>query len=73
AMLRANWLGEPVRLIGVNVSGFSSVKHLERQLGLFPRTMEQDKLVQTVDMLKDKYGDNAIQRASFLQVPSKME
>jgi len=73
AMLRANWLGEPVRLIGVSVSGFSSTRYLERQLGLFPGIMEHDKLIQTVDMLKDKYGDNVIKRAAFLQVPSKME
>ncbi|MGI5853234.1 MAG: DNA polymerase IV [Bacillota bacterium] len=71
AMLSANWPGEPIRLIGVSVSGFLSVRRLEKQLGLFPGNMKHDKLVQTVDMLKDKYGDNVVRRASFLQVPSK--
>ena len=55
-----------VRLIGVGLSGFVEPN---RQLGLWddPEEVKQaDELQSTLDLLKDRFGESAIQRASDL-------
>jgi DNA polymerase-4 len=57
---------QKVRLVGVGLSQLSSI--YGEQLGLF----EQDKpinqkLTNLLDSLKEKYGDDAVTRASFLK------
>ncbi len=59
--------GRPVRLIGVGISGFVEPK---RQLGLWddPEAEKQaDELQSTLDLLKDKFGDSMLKRASDLK------
>ncbi len=60
--------GRAVRLIGVGVSGFSEEPH--RQLGLWddPAQIAEDRrLQQTLDDLRDRFGERAIKRASDLK------
>ncbi|RMF81495.1 MAG: DNA polymerase IV [Chloroflexi bacterium] len=63
-----NWPpGKPVRLIGVGISGFDEG---QRQLGLWDdvRTIEEDQRLQdTLDDLRDRFGDGTIKRGSDLR------
>lgn len=63
--------GRAVRLLGVGVSGFEEP---HRQLGLWEDTgsrAEQRRLQATLDSLRDRFGDSAIQRGSTLRKPRK--
>ncbi len=67
ALFEAAWgRGRPVRLIGVGVSGLQTPA---RQLGLFETAAPDDragKLAEAVDKIRDKYGWDAVKRASAL-------
>lgn len=59
--------GKPVRLIGVGISGFVEPN---RQLGLWDDVeaeKQADELQSTLDLLKDKFGDSMLKRASDLK------
>ncbi|HVO44110.1 MAG TPA: DNA polymerase IV, partial [Aggregatilineales bacterium] len=58
--------GRPVRLIGVGVSGFEAEG---RQLSLFSDFLppEDDQLRSTLDSLRSKFGDQAVQRGGELK------
>ena len=57
--------GQRVRLIGVGVSGFETTAY---QLGLWEADPQPDRRLQaTLDALRDRFGDQAIQRASRLK------
>jgi len=59
--------GKPVRLLGVGISGFVEPN---RQLGLWdnPEVEKQaDELQSTLDLLKDKFGESSLKRASDLK------
>ena len=64
-LLEREWKrGMQVRLIGVGATGLVQA----RQLSLFEdRTEVLSKLSQAVDGIRDKYGDDAIRRASLLK------
>jgi DNA polymerase IV len=66
-LLADHWpRGKPVRLIGVGISGFTTP---HRQLGLWDdvTTLEQDRRLQdTLDDLRERFGDDAVQRGSDL-------
>lgn len=68
ALLDAHWPeGKPVRLIGVGVSGLGGQ---QRQLDLFDRSWEQDgRLMQAVDAIRARFGQQALQRAAHLRSP----
>jgi DNA polymerase-4 len=54
----------PIRLIGVGVSRFSEQY---QQLSIWDSEMQkEEKLFSAIDLLKDKYGKNIIQRAAYL-------
>lgn len=57
--------GRPVRLIGVGISGLETPA---RQLSLWdaPQTDADRHLQQTLDLLRDRFGEQAVQRASDL-------
>jgi DNA polymerase IV len=65
SLLDATWpKGKPVRLIGVGVSGLGAPR---RQLELFDRAWEQDgRLMQAVDSIRARFGQQALQRAANL-------
>ncbi len=60
-----------IRLIGVGVSKFSDYFH---QPSLFVQENKKDeKLLEAMDQLKNKYGNDIIQRAAFINVAKNKE
>jgi len=56
--------GEPVRLLGVGVSGLS---HGPRQMGLFePRDARAERIDATLDAVRSRFGEGALVRANTL-------
>jgi DNA polymerase-4 len=58
--------GQPVRLIGVGVSGF---REASEQLGLWEApasSQEREKLEETLDQLRERFGESIIRRGSDL-------
>ncbi|MBN2472872.1 MAG: DNA polymerase IV [Anaerolineae bacterium] len=66
-LLADNWPpGKPVRLIGLGISSFGSP---QRQMGLWDdpqEVAEKRRLQTTLDDLRERFGDDAIQRGSDL-------
>jgi DNA polymerase IV len=62
--------GKPVRLLGVGVSRFTEEA---TQLSLFPEPDEKDRLrlEQTLDQIRERYGERAVRRASSLPAEKK--
>jgi DNA polymerase-4 len=60
------WTGVPLRHIGVRISGLAP--KTEQQLSFFdhPKALARSALDRTIDDLRLKYGNNVIQRGSFL-------
>ncbi len=70
ALLARIWQGQPVRLIGVGVSGLSEA----RQLGLWEEPdARTERLYTAVRDLRKRYGEDAIRRASDLDDPAEGE
>ena len=64
-----NWpAGKPVRLLGVSVTGLEPRDRAALQLDLFDhiRRQTREKLNETVDRLRDKFGENAVLTAGML-------
>ena len=59
-----NWNGEPVRLIGVSTSNLVDTKKTTQQLNLFNYHYysEEEKVKQTLNQLRKKYGKEIIQK-----------
>lgn len=70
-LLEKEWkAGVRLRLIGVGVGGLVH----GRQLSLFDAPTEKlGKLSRAVDQIRSKYGRDAIQRASLLEVPEERD
>lgn len=71
-----NWGLKKVRLIGVSVSGFQVEQ--PAQLGLFKQendlpSKNLDKLHQTVDKLRERFGEGIITKGTILHVKSKID
>ncbi len=61
------WDGEPIRLLGVSLTGLTD--SYQRQLSLFEEeeeTSQNQELDKVVDQLKKQYGSNIIQKASLM-------
>ena len=71
ALLQESYKGEPIRLIGVRVDNLCSKKEI--QLSLFDTNKEkQEKLDQTIDKLKGKYGYNTITIAGKMNLNDRI-
>ena len=71
ALLQESYKGEPIRLIGVRVDNLCSKKEI--QLSLFDTNIEkQEKLDQTIDKLKEKYGYNTITIAGKMNLNDRI-
>ncbi|MCR8641418.1 DNA polymerase IV [Paenibacillus sp. N1-5-1-14] len=63
-IFHANWDKEPVRRLGVAVSGLSSSEVY--QLSMFDNSVTERKIDSVMDLIKNKYGETAILRASSI-------
>lgn len=65
-LFRKNWNGEPVRLLGIALQKLEKQKESTKQLDLFTfeedavETESKEPLNKTVDLLKQKFGDQVI-------------
>lgn len=62
------WKGEKIRQIGIRATGLTQTNH--QQLDLFSPVetqIQREKLDCTIDLLRRKYGNNAIHRGRFLE------
>ena len=61
------WDGVPIRHLGIHASGVTHTE--ERQLTLFDDTdyEKMEKIDRAVDSIRQKYGQDAVKRACFLQ------
>ena len=70
--------GTPIRLIGLRVDNLTDKEKRQEQISLFDNLEnttqneenkeKQKKLDETIDKLKEKYGNNLITRAGKMQV-----
>lgn len=70
ALLKKNWTGRPVRLIGISLSGFDS--ETPQQLSFFANeksavNTREEHLEKTVDGIRQRFGTKTIKRASLLE------
>ncbi|MFD2445970.1 DNA polymerase IV [Bacillus sp. CGMCC 1.16607] len=65
-----HWNGDPIRLLGITSTDLTDHDHAFKQLDLFSYEKEAKKepLIQTVAMLKEKYGKNIIEQASEKEI-----
>ena len=72
-LLDENWqMSVPLRLLGVGMSGL--IEHGGYQLNLFEhKDLRQSRLNVTIDTIRERWGDNAIQRASLLDHLTKLD
>ena len=68
-----NWNGDSVRLLGVTGSDLIENKQAVKQLDLFSyeKDAEKEPLLETLNQLRQKYGDSIIDRAG--EKMTKME
>ena len=59
-------LTEKIRLIGVGAGQLSREGERPAQLGLFSGSETSEKLAHTVDEIREKYGEQSLQRGSEL-------
>lgn len=72
-ILKEMFQGEPIRLIGIKVDKLTTKE--KQQLSLFdtPKNEKQQKLDQTLDRLKEKYGYDAVTRAGKMKIDEMMD
>jgi DNA polymerase IV len=65
-----HWNGDPIRLLGITSTDLTDQEHAVKQLDLFSYEKEAKKepLIQTVSMLKEKFGKNIIEQASEKEI-----
>lgn len=69
ALLKKNWTGRPIRLIGISISGFEDEE--PQQLSFFlsderEANTREENLEKTVDGLRERFGSKTIKRASLI-------
>lgn len=63
-LLQESWKGDPLRQLGVSVSHLSSKR--DQQLSMFQEdTQREERIDQTVDAIRRRFGDTAIFRGTF--------
>lgn len=69
-LFKAHWNGNAVRLLGVTALDIIEKQAAVKQLNLFSyeEDAKQEPLLKTVEQLKQKFGDLAIQRGADLMM-----
>lgn len=72
-LLENGWKGEPIRLVGLRLSDFT--KEYVRQTSFFEEEKEttSEKVQETIDAIKEKFGDNVIMPASLKEIDNIIE
>jgi DNA polymerase-4 len=68
-LMDAHWTeGKPVRLLGITLQGLTPKEETPLQLDLFSyeEKPKKERLISTMDSLRDKYGENAVLTAGML-------
>jgi DNA polymerase-4 len=65
-LLKEHWRGEKIRLIGVSVSGLAK-RGLSVSESLFKKDEKQRKILEIIDNLRNKFGENVIVRAGTMR------
>ena len=70
-LFSACWKGEPIRQIGIHLSAF--VRKDEYQLSIYDlqRIVEDENLNTVVDQIRDRFGQTAIYRGTFVNTDMK--
>lgn len=61
------WDGSPIRLLGVRTGKITEEENLQMNLFDWEKQKKQNKLDLAIDQIRNKYGENSIMRASFLE------
>ena len=63
------WDGTPIRLLGVSTGKVSHSGNTGRQMSLFDNTDYEklEKLDKAMDSIRERFGSQAVQRASFMR------
>ena len=83
------WNGKPIRLLGIRTSklsqegepqqlslfdlNFHSSDNISEEVKSFENSQKHEKLDQALDVIRKKFGKDAVVRASFLKKPEKEE
>lgn len=59
------WQGNEIRMIGVSVSNLSSASY--QNISLLEENVRQEKIIQALDKINDKFGEFMLQRGILLQ------
>lgn len=66
-LFKQAWDGTPLRLIGVFTSKTAKAEYEQLDLFQTPKSEKQGKLDAAIDQIRQKYGDDSIKRACFLE------
>ena len=72
SLLKSMWKGDPIRLVGIRLSDFTNKTY--EQFSLFEETgkiEKREKVQKTMDEINEKYGQNTIMSASYLDKKTK--
>ena len=73
-LLKKHWNGEPIRLLGVTAQDLTDKRESTKQLDIFSfqDDAKDEPLLKTIDKLKEKFGQNVIQKGVVAKnAPSK--
>lgn len=72
-LFQESWSGQPLRLIGVALTGLTEDSFIQMSLFEDPKKREQQKkLDETMDNIRKKFGNDKIGRASTMNVSGRM-
>lgn len=72
-LLKEFWNGSPLRLLGIRTTKLSTEDYTQMNLFDMVKNEKFEKLDKTLDSIRDRFGNNAIKRASFIEPAKKHE
>lgn len=65
------WNGEPIRHIGIRVSNLSKEEFIQGNLFDYKEIEKESKIDQTIDLIRNKYGNESVMRSNFINTGIK--